>query len=255
MVAFRGAFHGRTLGALSATWKEKYRKPFEPLVPGFRFAEKTVESLETMVTEETAAVIMEPLQGEGGVYEVPVGLAEAARELCDENDALLIFDEVQTGVGRTGRFLGHEWLGVDADAVTLAKGLGNGFPVGALLAREGVSFGRGEHASTFGGNPLACAAALATVQTVLEEDLSGRALETGEYLSDKLEELDRVEQVRGRGLLLGAEVGAGAEGLVESALERGLLLNAVTETAIRLAPPLNVSREEVDRAVSIIDQT
>lgn len=254
VVALRDAFHGRTMGALSATWREGYRKPFEPLVPGFRFAEKTFESLESLVTGETAAVIMEPLQGEGGVYETSRDLAEGARELCDENGALLIFDEVQTGMGRTGKFLGHEWLGVEPDAVTLAKGLGNGFPVGALLAREGVSFGRGEHASTFGGNPLACAAALATVETVLEENLPERALETGRYLADGLEELEAVEHVRGMGLLLGAETGRRAEALVSSALDGGLLLNAVTETAIRLAPPLNVSREEVDRAVMIVDE-
>lgn len=253
VVALREAFHGRTLGSLSATWNPKYRDPFEPLVPGFEFAEKNPESLEDAVDDETAAVVMEPIQGEGGVRENPSELVEAARELCDDHDALLVFDEVQAGIGRTGRFLGHEWFDVEPDAVTLAKGLGNGFPIGALLARDGLSFGRSEHASTFGGNPLACAAALATVETVLEQDLPGRAIETGRRLADGLERLDKVEEVRGRGLLLGADLDREADPVVESALERGLLLNAVTDTALRIAPPLNVEREQVERAVEIVD--
>lgn len=254
VVALKDAFHGRTLGALSATWKEKYREPFEPLVPGYRFADKTPESLKQHVNENTAAVIMEPVQGEGGVLENPAELVETARDLCTDNDALLVFDEVQTGIGRTGRFLGHEWFDVEADAAALAKGLGNGFPVGALLARDGLEFGRGEHASTFGGNPLATAAATATVETVIERDLPGRAVEIGSYLRERLLDVDYVTGVRGRGLLLGAQLDRDADPVVDHALKNGILLNAVTDTAIRLAPPLNVEKEHVDRVVSVLDE-
>jgi len=254
IVALEKSFHGRTLGALSATWKEKYREPFEPLVPGYSFAQKDPESLKEKVTGETAAVLMEPIQGEGGVLENTKELAQTARDLCDDNDALLVFDEVQAGIGRTGKLLGHHWLDVEPDAAALAKGLGNGFPVGALLSKD-HSFGRSEHASTFGGNPLACAAALATVRTVLEKDLPKRARETGERLRGKLEKLGKIESVRGKGLLVGAELDREADEVVDAALDRGLLLNAVTDTALRLAPPLNVKRTEVDQAVEIIDET
>jgi acetylornithine/N-succinyldiaminopimelate aminotransferase len=243
-VALESSFHGRTLGALSVTGQPAKRAAFEPLVPGASFA--TPETLSQVVGADTAAILLEPVQGEGGVRPLsPETLAEA-RALADEHGALLVFDEVQTGVGRTGTFFAWEQSGVKPDAVTLAKGLANGLPIGALLVSDDAptAFSPGDHASTFGGNPVTCAAACAVVDAVDEELLAHV-----QAISKRFFELG---DVRGRGLLLAVELGRPAGPVVEAALERGLLVGTAGETALRLTPPLTISAEEADQAIAIL---
>lgn len=262
VVTALSSFHGRTYGALTATGQEKYHHGFEPLVPGFRYVPlNDLEALAAAVDERTCAVLLEPVQGEGGVRPCTVEYLQGAQELCRQRGALLILDEVQTGLGRTGRFWAYEHFGVRPDILTLAKALGGGFPIGAMLAREEVAaaFTPGSHASTFGGNPLACAAALAVLQVMDEEGLPSRAERLGRYLKEKLVELatrlPAVREVRGLGLLVGVELSVPAAPVVETCRERGLLINAIGERVLRLAPPLVVSEAEVDQAVEIIGES
>ncbi|ACX52916.1 acetylornithine and succinylornithine aminotransferase [Ammonifex degensii KC4] len=259
IVVARNSFHGRTYGALTATGQPRYHQGFEPLLPGFRYIPyNSPEALEEAVGERTAAILLEPIQGEGGVIPATPEFLRAARELASRHGACLIFDEVQTGVGRTGRFLAQEHYGVEADVVCLAKGLGGGFPIGAILAKEEVAlaFSPGDHASTFGGNPLATSASLAVLEVLEEEGLVHRAQEVGEYLKKRLEEIGKdtgkLQEVRGLGLLLGAVTAVPARAVVTECLKRGLLLNAVKEQVLRFAPPLIVGKEEIDRALEIL---
>ncbi len=259
IVTALNSFHGRTYGAVTATGQPKYHQGFEPLVPGFRYVPfNDVVALEAAVTDKTAAVLLEPIQGEGGVYPATEEFIRVAREICRQRGALLIFDEVQCGLGRTGRFLAQEHYGVTADITCLAKALGGGFPIGALLATEEVAsaFAPGDHASTFGGNPLAAAAALAALRTIEEEGLVANAVQVGSYFREVLEKLraqsDLITEVRGRGLMLGVVVKVPAKRLVSLCQERGLIVNAVKEDTLRFVPPLTISREDVDRAVAIL---
>jgi len=255
-IAFEHGFHGRTLGSLSATWKPEFREPFEPLVPGFEHVPYgDLDAVEEAIDEDTAGVIVEPVQGEGGVRVPPEGFLKGLRELCDEYGALLIVDEVQTGMGRTGRFFAFEHEGIVPDIVCLAKGLGGGVPVGATIAREEVAeaFEPGDHGSTFGGNPLACAAVVATVRTVLEEDLPKAAERKGELAMEILSEIeDHVVEVRGKGLMIGIEVGDEdrAEEIAREMLDRGVLVNVTSGDVIRLVPPLVIEEEELETALT-----
>jgi predicted acetylornithine/succinylornithine family transaminase len=244
LVALEGSFHGRTMGALSVTGQPAKRKAFEPLVPGARFA--TPETLAEAVSGDTAAILLEPVQGEGGVRPLaPETLAEA-RALADEHGALLVFDEVQTGVGRTGHFFAWQEAGVKPDAVTLAKGLANGLPIGTLLVSDEAptAFEPGDHASTFGGNPVACAAACAVVDAV-DDDLLTHVRDVGRRF-------EALGNVRGRGLLLAVELGRPAGPVAQAALERGLLVGTAGETALRITPPLTITSDEADQAIEIL---
>jgi acetylornithine/N-succinyldiaminopimelate aminotransferase len=250
LVALHGSFHGRTLGALSVTGQPAKRAAFEPLLPGARFA--SPDSLTEEVGPETAAIVLEPVQGEGGVHPLAPALLEQARALADEHGALLILDEVQTGVGRTGAFFAWERYGVRPDAVTLAKGLANGLPIGALLVSDGAptGFEPGDHASTFGGNPVTCAAASAVVDTV-DDDLLAHV----RAISDQLRAgLERFGDVRGLGLLLAVELDRAAAPVVEAALGHGLVIGSAGERTLRLTPPLTLSAAEADLALELLDE-
>ena len=253
-----GSFHGRTLTTLAATGQPQKQETFQPLPSGFRqvsFAD--LDALAAAMDERVCAVMLEPVQGEGGVNPAPPGYLEAVRGLCDEREALLLLDEVQTGLGRTGRWFGHQHAhGVRPDVVTMAKALGNGVPIGACWAREevAVTFRPGDHATTFGGQPLVARTALAVLEVMEAEDVPARAARAGERLGVALGALPGVAEVRGAGLLLAAELAPGldAKALETRCRERGLVVNAVTPTAIRLAPPLLVSDAEIDEAVGIL---
>ena len=262
IVAALGSFHGRTLGALSVTGQARYHEGFEPLLEGVRFVPfNDPESLRQAVSVRTAAVLLEVVQGEGGVHPATAEFLQAARQAADGAGALLIFDEVQCGIGRTGRFFAFEHYGVIPDVVALAKALGGGLAIGAVLARgpAATAFQPGHHASTFGGNPLACAAALATLRVIEEERLVQQAARMGSYLQQRLRELGRrtgrVREVRGLGLMVAVELEQLAAAEVAAAcLQRGLLVNAVGERALRLLPPLVITEGEVDRAVAILEE-
>ena len=252
-----GSFHGRTLTTLAATGQPQKQETFQPLPEGFRqvlFAD--VDALAAAMDERVCAVMLEPVQGEGGVQPSPPGYLEAVRALCDEREALLIMDEVQTGLGRTGAWFGFQHSDVRPDVVTMAKALGNGVPIGACWARADVAtaFRPGDHATTFGGQPLAASAALATLTVMEAEDVPGRAAAAGERLTAALLGLAAVVDVRGAGLLIAAELAEGldAKAVADECLARGLVLNAVTPTALRLAPPLLVSDAEIGEAVAIL---
>ena len=236
------------MGALSITGQPGKRRPFEPLVPGVRFA--TPETLADAVGAGTAAIVLEPVLGEGGVRPLPAATLEAARELADEFEALLVFDEVQTGVGRTGEFFSWQRFGVRPDAVTLAKGLANGLPIGALLVADEAPTGfvPGDHASTFGGNPVACAAACAVVEAV-DDDLLAHVRVVGGRFEAAL------PGMRGAGLLLALELGRPAGPVAHAALERNLLVGTAGETALRITPPLTISEQEADLAVELLRET
>ncbi|HEX6313051.1 MAG TPA: acetylornithine transaminase [Acidimicrobiia bacterium] len=258
IVSAYASFHGRTLTTLAATGQPQKQERFQPLPAGFRqVAFADVDALAAALDERVCAVMLEPLQGEGGVNPPPPGYLAAVRRLCDEREALLVVDEVQTGLGRTGRWFGFEHAGVKPDIVTMAKALGNGVPVGACWARAEVAaaFAPGDHATTFGGQPLAARAALAVLDVMAAEDVPARAARAGARLTAGLEALAAVEGVRGAGLLLAAELGPerDAKAVETACRERGLIVNAVTPTALRLAPPLLVSDEEIDEAVAILE--
>jgi acetylornithine/N-succinyldiaminopimelate aminotransferase len=256
-IATEHAFHGRTRGALSVTHKEKYRKPFEPLAPSVFVPYNDAGAIRDAINEKTAGVILEPIQGEGGVIIPSDGYLKEVREICDEMDTLLILDEVQTGFGRTGKWFAKEHSGIIPDIMTTAKAMGGGFPMGAMLAREDVAanFVRGDHASTFGGNALACAAALANIEVIRNEKLVKRSEELGTYLIKKLEGLnkDYVKEIRGKGLMVGMELSIKCEDIVNGARERGVLLNCTSESVLRFVPPLTITKEQLDTAVSVLN--
>ncbi len=254
------SFHGRTLAALAATAQPKYQQGFEPLPAGFVTVPfNDIETMRAAVSASTCAVMLEPVQGEGGVIPAELGYLQGVRQLCDDRKLLLILDEVQTGIGRTGKLFAYEHFGIEPDILTLAKALGGGVPIGAMLAKAHVAeaFRPGDHGSTFGGNPLACSAALAVLTTVVAEGLVARAAEVGAYLADRLRALARkhpcVTQVRGLGLMVAVELSVEAAPIVEACRERGLLVNAVKPTALRLVPPLVIAAAEVDEAITILD--
>jgi acetylornithine/N-succinyldiaminopimelate aminotransferase len=256
IVALEGGFHGRTLGALSATGQPGKWEGFGPLVPGVSFAwPNDVESLEAAVApgSELATILLEPVLGEGGVLPLEAEFVQSAAEIAREVGALLTVDEVQAGLGRTGTFFAHEQLGIEPDLVTLAKGLGNGLPIGALLAREGVAdaIGPGDHGSTFGGNPVASAAACAVVEAI-DDALLANVAARGKQLAAGLARLGAVREVRGRGLLLAGVLDGDAGAVVEACRERGLLVVTAGPDVLRLLPPLVVTEAEVEEALSVL---
>jgi acetylornithine/N-succinyldiaminopimelate aminotransferase len=256
IVALEGGFHGRTYGALSATGQPGKWEGFGPLVPGFSFARPNeVESLEAAVSPggELAAILLEPVLGEGGVLPLEEGFVQAAAEIAREVGALLCVDEVQAGLGRTGTFFAYEQLGIEPDLVTLAKGLGNGLPIGALLVREGIAdaIGPGDHGSTFGGNPVASAAACAVVEAI-DDALLANVAARGAELSAGLEKLPGVREVRGRGLLLAGLLDRDASPVVDECRARGLLVLTAGPDVLRLLPPLVVSEAEVAEALGVL---
>ena len=252
-----GSFHGRTLTTLAATGQPQKQETFQPLPSGFHQVEfADVDALSAAMDERVCAVLLEPVQGEGGVVPAPAGYLQAVRELCTEQEALLIVDEVQTGLGRTGRWFGFEHAGIRPDIVTLAKALGNGMPIGACWARNEVAsaFRPGDHATTFGGQPLAARVAYTVLEVMADLDVPGRAARAGKRLAAGLTALPGVTAVRGLGLLLGAELDGRltAGDVTARCLRAGLVVNAVTPTTVRLAPSLLVSDEEIDEALGIL---
>ncbi|MCZ7361645.1 MAG: acetylornithine transaminase [Candidatus Methanoperedens sp.] len=257
-IAAEHAFHGRTRGALSVTHKEKYRKPFEPLAPAVFVPYNDADAISAALNKDTAGVILEPIQGEGGVVIPSNEYLKEVREICDENQTLLILDEVQTGFGRTGKWFAKEHSGIKGDITTIAKAMGGGFPMGAMLGSEDVAvkFERGDHASTFGGNAISCAAALANIDVIKKEGLVKRSEELGAYLIRKLEGLnkDYVKEIRGKGLMVGMELSIKCDDIVNIARERGVLLNCTSESVLRFVPPLTITEEQLDKAVSVLDE-
>jgi len=259
IITMRNSFHGRTMATLTATGQEKVQKGYDPLVPGFRYvAFNSLAEVEQAVTNKTAAIMLEPIQGEGGVHVADHTYLAGLRALCTQRDILLVFDEVQTGMGRTGTLFAYEQVGVKPDIMTLAKGLGGGVPIGACLATNSAAkaFGPGSHASTFGGNPLACAAALAVFRVLLEGRVLDHARRMGEYLAKGLSECkDRhrvVREVRGLGLLQGMELDIDAKSVVSDCLTRGLLINNTGDHVLRFVPPLIITQREIDRLIEVL---
>jgi acetylornithine/N-succinyldiaminopimelate aminotransferase len=255
IIALEHAFHGRTMGALALTWKQAYREPFEPLPGGVEWIPAgDIEALRAAVDETTAAVFIEPIQGEAGVIEFAPGYLQAAREITAEAGALLVFDEVQTGIGRTGQWFAS--AGVLPDAMTLAKGLGGGFPIGALIVfgtRATTLLTPGQHGTTFGGNPVATAASLATLHVIESQNVLAHVETVGADLRSKLAALDFVTDVRGRGLLIGLDLEqAVAPAVVNAALDAGFIINAPGPHTLRLAPPLIVTTEQLDTFVAAL---
>lgn len=252
VISMEGCFHGRTIAAI-ATGKEKYQQGFEPMPKGFdKVPFNDITALEAKIDDQTVAVLIEPVQGEGGVVPARADYLQKARELCDKHGALLIFDEVQCGVGRTGKFFAYENFNVIPDIITLAKGLGGGVPIGAVLAKEHVakSLSFGNHGTTFGGNPLACRAALATIDVILNEHLLEMATENGRWLINKLSEATRdipaVKEVRGIGLMIGVEMKDPCADIVTYMMKHGVLGNCASGNVVRLVPPLNTPKEDLE---------
>jgi acetylornithine aminotransferase len=260
VVAMERSFHGRTFATLSATGQEKVRQGFEPVLAGFEFVPfNDIDALAQVVDDRTAAVVLEPVQGEGGVRPPAPGYLQAVRALCDEAGALLVFDEIQTGIGRTGKLFAHEHFGVQPDIMTLAKALANGLPIGAMLATEAAAaaFGPGSHASTFGGTPIVTVAALEVVKA-LGGGLIDQAAATGAYFREQLLGLQArhasVAEIRGLGLLLGMEISGDGDAIVRTCMQRGYLINCIQGNILRFVPPLIISRAEIDGLVACLDR-
>jgi predicted acetylornithine/succinylornithine family transaminase len=256
------SFHGRTLGSLTATGQPKYHEGVGPLVPGFRYAPfGDLAAVDRLIDRETCAIMLEPIQGEGGVNLPPPGYLEGLRAMCDDRGCLLILDEVQTGMGRTGKWYTHQHFGVRPDIVTLAKGLGAGVAVGGLLATPAVAekLVPGTHAATFGGNPLACRAALATIETIERENLLERATALGQMFHERLTALrgrcPMIRDVRVKGVMIGVELAADGAPLVQKCLERGLLINCTHGTVIRLLPAMNLTDADFEAGMRTLEQT
>ncbi len=260
IIAMDKSFHGRTMATLSATGQEKIRKGFDPVLGGFDFVPfNDITALKAKLDHKTAAVLLEPIQGEGGVRCPSTGYLEAVRELCDETGTLLIFDEIQTGMGRTGKLFAYEHFGIEPDIMTLAKALANGLPMGAMLAHEQVAeaFGPGSHATTFGGTPLVAAASHAVLRQMLENDIPETCRTAGAYFFDRLLQLKErhpiIEEVRGLGLLLGLKLAVDVEPVVLTCLRRGFLINWIQGDILRFVPPLIVTAQEIDRLIDCLD--
>ncbi|MBE0512614.1 aspartate aminotransferase family protein [Candidatus Bathyarchaeota archaeon] len=260
IIAMMGAFHGKTMGALSATWDKKYREPFKPLVPEFKHVPPDdLEKVREAITEKTAAVLVEPIRGEGGIRVPPNGFLPGLREICDETGVLLIFDEVQTGFGRTGKIFACEHWNVVPDVLCLAKSVAGGLPLGITIAKENVmsSLKVGEHTTTFSGSPLVCAAACAAIDVLVEEKLPERAAMLGRYFKEKLEVLRArhkiVREVRGLGLMLGMELRFDVLNIILKCMERGVLVLDAGRNILRFLPPLVIEREHIDRVIDILD--
>jgi acetylornithine/N-succinyldiaminopimelate aminotransferase len=261
LITMQDSFHGRTLATVTATAQQRFHVGFAPLPEGFRYVPyNDLPALKAAVTEKTCGILVEPIQGESGVVIPAPGYLQGIRRICDEKGLLMIADEVQTGIGRTGTLFACEQDDVIPDMVTLAKALGNGFPIGALLAKEKIAaaFVPGSHGSTFGGNPLACAAAVATLETILEEEILENCRKVGGYFLSRLgalkEKHARIREVRGRGLILAVELTVPGAEYVSKCMEKGLLINCTNGNVLRFVPPLILTRQDVDKAVGILDK-
>jgi len=260
VIAMTRSYHGKTLGALSATWNQKYRTPFMPLVPEIKFAPfGDAEKVREAITEKTGAIIVEPIQGESGIYVAPDGFLKELREICDGKDIVLIFDEIQTGFGRTGKMWACEHWNIIPDVICMAKGIAGGFPLGATLAKREVmsAFRTGDHTSTFGGNPLSCAASCATIDYILEENLVERATSLGIVFKDRLNKIkDKcriVRDVRGLGLMLAMELRFDIRDILMRGINRGLIMLYSGKNILRFLPPLVISEKQIHRAMDILD--
>lgn len=255
-------FHGRTLMTLTATAQPKYQAGYEPLPQGFTYIDyNDIAALEAAISDKTCAVVLEPIQGEGGVNVPADDYLQKVRALCDKHGALLIFDEVQTGIGRTGKMFAYEHFGIKPDIVTLAKGLAGGVPIGAFLASDKVAnaFHPGDHGSTFGGNPLACAAAKAVIDTILADDLLANVNEVGAYLMEKIEALgakypEIIRSVRGKGFMVGIELTREGRAIVQACLDKKLIINCTAGNVLRIVPSLTIGRQQVDEMITILDE-
>ena len=254
------SFHGRTLATVSATGQERYHQGFQPMMPGFRFVPfDDLPALDRARRDETVGVMVEPIQGEGGVVVPRADYLKRLRDWCDRNKLLLILDEVQTGMGRTGKFFAYEHAGIKPDIVTLAKALGGGLPIGAMIARAEIasSFTPGSHGSTFGGNPVACAAAVAVIDALEQDGVLENASSVGAYILERLREFarscDRIVEVRGLGMIIGVVLKHDPRPIVEECLKNRLLVNGTAGNVLRLLPPLNLTREEADAGLAIIE--
>jgi len=261
IITMERSFHGRTLATLTATGQEKFHKGYEPLMPGFKYVPfNDLGAVKKGIDSKTCAVMLEPIQGEGGVNCPSEGYLKALREVCDEKGLLLIFDEVQVGMGRTGKLFAYEHDGVEPDMLTLAKSLAGGVPIGALLIRKGIaeSFNPGDHASTFGGNPLATAAGVAALTAMLEEGMLENCQKIGDYFLSQLEEIKIkfpfVKEVRGKGLILGMELKIDGSSIVKEMLRKKILINCTMGNVLRFLPPLIATKEEVDCVVKALKE-
>lgn len=261
IITMEGSFHGRTLATLTATGQEKVRKGFEPLPEGFlHIPFNDIDALRKAIDKETCAVMLEPIQGEGGIVVPSPHYLKEVKALCKEHGLLLILDEIQTGMGRTGYLFAYEDEGIKPSILTLAKSLANGLPIGAMLATDEVAsfFSKGTHASTFGGNPIACAAAKAVMKIFVETELLSYSRQIGHFFKQELEKLKKkhkvIKEVRGRGLMLGVELNIEAAPIVAACLERGYLINAVQEKVLRFLPPLTITKEAISGLISILDK-
>ncbi|MEJ2244991.1 MAG: aspartate aminotransferase family protein [Acidobacteriota bacterium] len=260
ILTLKNSFHGRTFGALSITTQDKYQAPFRPLVPDIEIVEEfTVDALEKAFSDRVCALVLEPVQGEGGVVPLPESFVRAGRALCDRYDALMIADEIQSGLGRTGKYFAFEHYGVKPDVLTLAKSLAAGYPLGAVLGNTRVaeSLGPGDHGTTFGGGPLACRLALEVLDIIEEEGLISRVDTLGRYLMDELKNMAQrhrsIREVRGLGFMIGIEMGDAAKEAVARLLERGIITNAAHETVLRLLPPFIIEKKDADELLAALD--
>ena len=260
IITAKMSFHGRTMATIAATGQEKFQTPFNPMVPGFEYVPyNDIEAIKRVADVETGAIMLELIQGESGVHPADFDYVQEVRKFCTANKILLIIDEVQTGVGRTGTFFAYEQYGIQPDIVTLAKGLAGGVPIGAVLANKAAStgFGPGDHGSTFGGNPLACAAALAVIEEIESKNLLGNSMNMGALLQKKLQNVakktKKISEVRGKGLLIGIELDSGSSAEVKMKLfEKGFLVSSIGSNVIRIAPPLIINRIHVYKFISAL---
>lgn len=258
IIAMKHSFHGRSMGALSVTGNDKYQEPFKPLIGGVKFAEfNNLDSVKELVTDKTCAIILEPVQGEGGIYPATEEFIKGVRKICDENDILLIFDEIQCGMGRTGKMFAHEYYGVKPDVMTLAKALGCGIPVGAFLTTEkAAALKPGDHGTTYGGNPLATAAINAVLDLFENTDILSNVNEVSAYLESELDKLvdefDCVTGRRGKGLMQGLILNKPANDVILKAMDEGLLVISAEAEVLRIVPPLIITKENVDEMITIL---
>jgi acetylornithine/N-succinyldiaminopimelate aminotransferase len=261
IITMERSFHGRTLATLTATGQDKFHKGYDPLMPGFKYVPfNDIGAVKNAIDPKTCAVMVEPIQGEGGVNCPSEGYLKALREICDEKRLLLILDEVQVGMGRTGKLFAYEHDGVEPDMLTLAKSLAGGVPIGALLIKKGIadSFKPGDHASTFGGNPLASAAGVAALTAIIEEGMLENCQKMGDYFISELEEIKKkfpfIKEVRGKGLILGMELKIDGGSIVKEMLKKKILINCTMGNVLRFLPPLIVTKEEIDRVVKVLEE-
>ncbi len=262
IIGVMGAYHGKTLGALSLTWDKKYREPFMPLIPDVKHVTPdNPDKIREAITDKTAAIILEPIRGEGGIRVSPDNYLKQVQEICNEKGVLLIFDEVQTSFGRTGKFFGCQNWNVVPDIMCLAKPFAGGLPIGITVAREDImsTLKLGEHTTTFSGGPLVCAAGCAALDVLVDEDLTGKAAVNGKYFKSQLESLVSkhkiVKEVRGLGLMLGLELRYDVYGVIMRALSKGILVIDAGRTVVRLLPPLIISKEQIDKVVKVLDES